>query len=274
VSPARVVSAIGAEASATLRDTAKVIAWGLVLYGAVALIATRFSATAIGSLALQMVVAEWGAGRLAVAWSDPTRDLPKFGDIAGRIGRGAAMAFVAAGLVIVFGLATHGLSAHANALEPSQLGVGLFSAALAAARDELLLRGIPLRAFRHVGPTSLLLLVAGGAAAAAEYGLLASTAEGIPAAQLVIAGLSGIVFASLWIRDRGGWLAFGAHTAWTLATGAMIGGGILDLRPSSGRWGGVALGGDAGFLRSPAMAAALVPIAAFAVVWSRRAPKS
>jgi hypothetical protein len=270
MSRAGVVNALGADASATLRDAAKVVGWGLVLYGVVALIAARFSATAVGALALQMVVAEWGAGRLAVAWSDPTRDPPRAGDVARRIGRGAAMALVAAGFAVAFALATRGLSAHANAVGPSQLGIGLFSAALAAARDELLLRGIPLRAFRQIGPPPLLLLVAGGAAAAAEYGLLATTPAGVHEAELVIAGLSGVVFASLWLRDRGGWLAFGAHTAWTFATGGMIGGGLFDLRASPGSWGG----GDAGFVGSPAMAAALVPVAVLAVVWSRRDPRA
>jgi hypothetical protein len=252
---------MGADTSATLQDTAKVIGWGLVLYGAVGLVGAKLSATSVGSLALQMVVAEWGAGRLAVAWSDPTGDPPKLGAIARRVGQGAVMGLFAAGLVILFALGTHGLSAHANTPEPSQVGVGLFTAALAAARDELLLRGIPLRAFRHACPPLALLLICGGAGAAAEYGVLAG-AEDVHVVRILVAGLLGIVFAALWIRGRGGWLAFGAHVAWALATGGLIRGGLFDLRGSLGAWGG----GDAGISGSLAVAVALVPVALLASI--------
>jgi membrane protease YdiL (CAAX protease family) len=265
----RALHAVGADASATLRDTAKVIGWGLLLYGVVLLIGAKFSTAAIGSLALQVVVAEWGAGRLAVSWSDPKRPPPKLGDVARRIGVGLGAGLVAAAGVVVFGLATHGLSAHANTPEPSQLAIGLLVAALGAVRDELLLRGVPLRAFRHTCPPSVLLLVCGGAGAAAEYGLLAAGAE-VSGVRVVVAALTGIAFASLWMRDRGGWLPLGAHTAWTLVTGGVIRGGLFDLRAAPGAWGG----GDAGLAGSLAMVAALVPLAALAAAWSARASPS
>jgi hypothetical protein len=257
----RATGAIRGDASATLRDSAKVIGWGLVLYGAVALVGAKLSATSVGSLAVQMVVAEWGAGRLAVAWSDPLRDPPKLAAVARRIGQGAAMGLFAASLVVLFALSTHALSAHPNNAEPSQVGIGLFTAALCAARDELLLRGIPLRAFRHACPTVGLLLVCGGAGAAAEYGVLAAAGD-VHGVRVLVAGLLGVVFAALWIKDRGGWVAFGAHTAWTVATGGLIRGGLFDLRSSLGAWGG----GDAGFLGSLAVALALVPVATYASV--------
>jgi hypothetical protein len=258
---ARSIPVIGADPSATLQDTAKVVGWGLVLYGAVGLVAAKLSATSVGSLALQTVLAEWGAGRLAVAWSDPTEDPPKVGAIARRVGHGAAMGVVASGLVILFALGTHGLSVHSNTPEPSQLGLGLFTAALAAARDELLLRGIPLRAFRHACPPLALLLICGGAGAAAEYGVLAGAGD-VHGIRILVAGLLGIVFAALWIRGRGGWLAFGAHAASALATGGLIRGGLFDLRGSLGTWGG----GDAGISGSLAMAVALVPVAVLASI--------
>ena len=263
-------SATAVDVPATLRDTAKVVGWGLLLYAIVLLIGAKFSTAAVGSLALQVVAAEWGAGRLAVSWSDPTRPPPRLGDVARRIGRGAVAGLLAAAAAVVLALTTRALSFHANAAEPSQLGIGLFVAALGAARDELLLRGIPLRAFRRACPTFVMLLACGGAGAAAEYGLLAGSQE-VLGARVVVAGLLGIVLASLWLLDRGGWLALGAHTGWAFATGGVIRGGLLDLRASPGTWGG----GDAGFAGSLAMAAALVPIAAlavgFAVTWSGRA---
>jgi len=259
---------VGPDASARLRDAAKVIAWGLLLYGGVLLVASRLQAKAFGSLALQMVIAEWGAGRLAVAWSDPRADPPTWSAIAKRAGRGGTVGLLAAASVIAFALATHALSASANTPEPGQLGMGLLTAALIGARDELLLRGVVLRAFRKSCPTLALLIICGGAGAAAEYGLLGGNGDGSPA-RLAVAGLLAIVFASLWLVDRGGWLPLGAHTAWTTATGAMIRGGLFDLRSPPTPWGG----GDAGVVGSPATLVALVPVAALAAVWAVRAQK-
>jgi hypothetical protein len=260
--------ALGAQASAKLRDTAKVVFWGLLIYAGAALVGAKLSSRSVGALAVQMVLAEWGAGRLGVSWSDPAQDIPTAAAIARRAGRGALLGLVAATSVIALALGTHALSAHANSPVPSELGIALFTACLVAARDELLLRGIPMRALRNACPPLVILLVCGAAAATAEYGVL-SVAGTVHPAQLAIAGLLGIVFASLWAVDRGGWLAFGAHAMWAFATGGVIRGGILDLRASMGPWGG----GDAGLSGSLVMAVALVPVAGLAMGWSRRAQK-
>jgi hypothetical protein len=264
--------ALGENATAKLRDAARVILWGLVLYGGVALVGSRLTTRSVGALAVQMVLAEWGAGRLGVAWSDPTADIPKLGAIAARGALGAALGIVAATLVVLVALGTHGLSGRANAPVPSELGIALFTACLASARDELLLRGVTLRAFRQTCPLWLVLLVCGGAGAAAEYGAL-SAAGNVQGVHLAVAGLLAIVFASLWTIDRGGWLAFGAHAAWTFATGGFIRGGLLDLRSSAGAWGG----GDAGLSGSLVLAATVLPLTltAFTLTmrWSTRAQK-
>jgi membrane protease YdiL (CAAX protease family) len=259
---------VGPEASARLRDAAKVIGWGLLLYGGVLLVGSKLQAKAFGSIALQMVMAEWGAGRLAVAWSDPAADPPTSAAVAKRAGRGVTLGLAAAGAVLVFSVATHGLVAHANSPAPAQLAMGFITAALVAARDELLLRGIVIRAFRKACPTLALLLVCGGAGAAAEYGVLAGTDAGNPAS-FAIAGLLGVVFASLWLVDRGGWLPLGAHAAWTTATGTLIRGGLFDLRAEATPWGG----GDAGPLGSTAVLVALLPVAALAAAWALRVEK-
>jgi hypothetical protein len=260
--------AVGPEASAKLRDAAKVILWGLALYAGVLLVGSKLQAKALGSLALQMVIAEWGAGRLAVAWSDPAADVPRYSAIAKRAGGGAGFGLLAAASVVVFAVATHGLIAHPNTPEPGQLGMGLVTAALVAARDELLLRGIVIRAFRKACPTLALLLVCGGAGAAAEYGMLAGGADASPT-RLLIAGLLAVAFACLWLVDRGGWMAFGAHAAWTMTTGTVIRGGLVDLRPAVTAWGGR----DAGVLGSLATLVALLPVAAVAVGWLLRSEK-
>jgi membrane protease YdiL (CAAX protease family) len=262
-------SVLGEAASGTLRDTAKVIAWGLALYGAVELVGIKLSAKATGALAAQVVIAEWGAGRLAVAWSDPSAAPPTFGSIAQRAAKGAAAGTLAAALVVAFAVATGAMTVHPNRPEPIELAVGLTTAALVAARDELLLRGVVIRAFRHACPPAALLVICAGAAAAAEYGVLGAPIDGnVP--RLVVAALLGVAFAAVWLRERGAWLAFGAHTGWSLATGAAIRGGLFDLRASSTRWGGT----NAGLEGSLAAVAALVPLAAFAVGWSRRRQKA
>jgi len=261
--------AIGADAAARLRDASKVILWGLLLYGAVAIVGAKLSTRSFGALAVQMVLAEWGAGRLAVSWSDPAEDVPTASAIATRAGRGAALGLLGAGFVVLFALATHGLSVHASSPALGELGIALVTASLAAARDEVLLRGIPLRAFRHACPPLLLLLVCGGAAVAARYGVLTAGGDAVAPADLLVTGFLGVVFASLWVKDRGGWLAFGAHAAFYVATGGVIRGGLFDLRASAGAWGG----GNGGLFGSLAMVLALVPVAAIAMTWSRRAQK-
>ena len=260
-----IARAVGPDASARLRDAAKVILWGLLLYGAVLLVGSKLQAKALGSLALQMVIAEWGAGRLAVAWSDPAADPPTSAAIARRAGRGVTLGLLGGAFVVVFALATHGLVAFPNTPEPGQLGMGGLTAGLIAARDELLLRGVVLRAFRNSCPTLVLLLICGGAGAAAEYGLLGGSGAADPV-RLAIAGLLAMVFASLWLVDRGGWFPLGAHMAWTTATGALIRGGLLDLRSPTTPWGG----GDGGVLGSLATLVALVPLTALAVGWASR----
>jgi len=267
--PMRLEGVLGEAASATLRDAAKVILWGLVLYSVVEFVGIKLSAKATGALAAQMVIAEWGAGRLAVAWSDPSAPMPGFGAILKRAARGAAIGTVAAALVVAFGLATGAMVAHPNRPEFGDLAIGIVSAALVAARDELLLRGVVIRAFRHACPTAVLLAICGGAAAAAEYGALGATLDG-NGIRLIVAAVLGIAFAALWLRDRGAWLAFGAHTGWSLASGTVIGGGLFDLRALNTPWGGA----KAGLPGSLAALTVLVPLAAIAVGWSRRPQKA
>lgn len=54
---------------------------------------------------------------------------------------------------------------------------------------------------------------------------------------LVVAALLGASFATLWLRERGAWMAFGAHTAWALGTTTVVDGGLLQLRWVASRWG-------------------------------------
>ena len=58
------------EAPANLVDATKVVIWGLVFWGAELLAAAVFERNATAMAAAQAAVAEWGAGRMRIAWSE------------------------------------------------------------------------------------------------------------------------------------------------------------------------------------------------------------
>jgi membrane protease YdiL (CAAX protease family) len=253
--------------AAKLRDTAKVIGWGLALYAAIALVSAYMKQNATGALAVQAVVAEFGAGRLAVAWSDPHGKVPTFGGIAHRATMGALLGVAAAVLVTLLATVTRGATLSGTTPAPAMLAVGLLTAALTSMRDELVLRGVVLRAFERSAPAWVALLVCGLAGAAATVGAsLASAGDtfAIPWREALVAGLLAVGFAVLWKKDRGAWLAWGAHTAWLWTTGPASRGGLVDVRWAAGSWGGGEL---------QASGAAVVGLAAVAIAgiaWLRR----
>jgi hypothetical protein len=251
-----------------LRDATKVVGWGLVLCTGVALLGAFLAQKRAGTVAAQAVLAEWGVGRLAVAWSDPNGPLPTAASVMRRAGRGALMALGAAALVLGFALATGAVEPASNVPVWPDVIVGLLMAGLMAMRDELLLRGLVIRAFKNAVSAPVLLLICGAAAAAARYGLATAGANPDPSAawEALASAVGAVAFAALWQKDRGAWLAWGAHTAWYWAMGPMIRGGWFDLRWRAGRWGG----GDAGVEASLAVTIPLIFVAAAAVLWSRR----
>jgi Type II CAAX prenyl endopeptidase Rce1-like len=208
-----------------VRATAKVVGWGLVLWAGVQLAAAIFSRNATAAVAVQAVLAEWGAGRLAIPWSDPSAPVPSWSTIGGRAGRGAVMGILAAALVVGVAVLAHAASFVTSPPSVGLLAVGLVVSVLGAVRDELLLRGIVLRATRGVLPIWAALLVCGAAAAAARFGV-----EG--AIGLVLAGeaIKGAALGAIWVKDRGAWMAVAANTAWTWTIGSVVGGGLLDVR--------------------------------------------
>jgi hypothetical protein len=175
------------------------------------------------------------------------------------------MGFLTCAIVIGFAWATHAATFAPGPPALMMLPTGLIIAGFLAMRDELLLRGIVLRAFEHSASTAVALLVCALAASAAKVGAVLANPEGAPLAplilQAVVAGLLGLAFAALWKRDRGAWLAWGAHTAWLWATGSLAHGGLLDVRWTQGGWGG----GDAGIEGSAAAAVVLAGAAVAAL---------
>jgi membrane protease YdiL (CAAX protease family) len=250
-----------ARAPDVVRDATTVVLWGLVFYAGVQLTGAWLVKQKLAADAVQAALAEWGAGRVGIAWSDADAPPPRWQAIAQRAGRGVALGFTAGVIVLTFALLTRATKIAQNSPAVGQLLVGLLTSILAAVRDELLLRGLVLRALRGVALPLVGIGACGVAAAAAAFG-----AGRTAPAELVIAAVGGVLFASLWQRDRGAWLAVGAHAAWAWTTGSIVRGGLLDVRAVPGVWGG----GDAGIEGSLATLVVLVPLAAAAVVWSRR----
>jgi hypothetical protein len=210
----------------------------------------------------QAVIAEWGAGRLGVAWSDPAQPMPTTGALARRAGLGAGVGLFAAAVVVGFLATTHAVLLERSAPAASMLIVGVVTAGLYAMRDELLLHGLVMRSLVSVDQPVLKVLACGLTSAAAAYGEIGAGAPMAVATQ----GLLGIVFGSLWVRDRGAWPAWGAHTAWLFGTGLLMQGGLFEARVASTPWGGA----DAGPLGGMAAVIALLPLAAGALAGSVR----
>ncbi len=250
-------------AAPTLQDAAKVAGWGLVFWGAVQFAATTvFVRNATAAAAVQAAIAEWGAGRLAIAWSDPLAPMPTWQRVARRAGVGAALGAGAATLVVVSALLTQSARVAEGSFGPGLLVIGLVVSLLTAARDELLLRGVVLRVTRGVLPWWASLAACGAAAAAARLGL-----EGALSLGLLIEALRGVAMGGLWLVDRGAWMAVGASAAWSWTLGSLVGGGVVDVR----------FAGEAGADASPAAlfvvaiaAAGALRAVAVAVLQARR----
>jgi hypothetical protein len=245
-------------APATLADATKVAAWGLVFYGGAQLAAAVFAGNATAAAAVQAVLAEWGAGRMAIAWSDPLAALPTWRGIARRAGKGAAWGAGAAGVLVAGALATRMAALAAGPPAIGSLAVGLLLAALGAVRDELLLRGVVLRTTRGLLPAWAALLACGAVAAAARFGT-----QGGLAAAVLAEGLRGVALGGLWLRDRGAWMAVAASAAWTWTLGSIVHGGLLDVRfaadPDASLPGLVVLGAAAAGALAVTLRAAATP---------------
>jgi hypothetical protein len=171
---------------------------------------------------------------MGIALSDPMAPTPTWRDVGARAARGAGLGLGAAAALVIISLASRRATLVASPFTPGLLVVGLVVSLLTAARDELLLRGVTLRATRGLLPGWARLLACGAAAAAARWGL-----HGVLGVGLVAEALRGAALGGLWVRDRGGWMAIAANAAWTWVLGAVIRGGILDVRSTGDIDGGL-----------------------------------
>ena len=145
--------------------------------------------------------------------------------------RAARGAVVGAALVVTAMIA---VVVHGGALSRGRFTIagallGLFSAGLIAMRDELLLRGVVLRAFRQLLPLPILFLVCGLVGGASRMGDPDATWP-----EITTSAALAIAFTAAWIHDRGGWLAWGMHASWTWITSTLARGILFDTKATTG----------------------------------------
>ena len=234
-----------AESRAAAASAWRVAFWGIGLYAL-----ARLAALLLQSMSMPAAVAH------------PAQPVPTTGAIARRAGIGAGVGVIAAAVVVGFLATTHAVILERTTPAASAIIVAIITAGFYAMRDELLLHGLVMRALVTVDVPILKVLACGLTSAAAAYGELGA-AEPLP---IAVQGLLGIVFGSLWVRDRGAWPAWGAHTAWLFTTSLLMQGGLFEARVFAGTWGG----GDAGPLGGTAAVIALLPLAAGALAGTAR----
>ena len=251
-----------AESRAAAASSWRVALWGIAIFAGTRIVALLLESASLPAAVAQAVIAEWGTGRLGVSWSDPKAPIPTSNAIARRAGLGAAIGVVAAGMVVAFLASTQAIMLERVSPHAAGIIVALVTAGLYAMRDELLLHGLVVRSLVSVPSPVVKVVACGITSAAAAYGEIGASA---PRAVLV-QGLLGMVFGALWVRDRGAWPAWGAHTAWLFTTSFLMQGGIFESRVAASTWGGA----DAGPLGGTAAVVALLPLAFGAIAGSRK----
>lgn len=240
-----------------------VAAWGLVLYAGVRAIQIVLEAQSTAAAVGQAVLVEWGAARLGVTWTEAGTPPPSTLSIARRAAIGALIGLALAATMLVIAVASRAASVeHVHGLELSVLGIGLLTAGLQAWRDELLHHGVVLRALDGTSvPAAGRVLACGATSAGAALGRSDANPRTV-----FVALLLGLVFGALWLKDRGAWRPWAAHTATRWATGTLLSGGVVYARLADNTWAG----GGAGLLGGTAAVVALAPFGILAVVWAAR----
>lgn len=237
----------------------KIAGWGIAIDAAVHVVGTLLESRSLAASMAQAIVTEWGTGRLGVRWTaaedtgeNADAKLPK------RIALGAAVGAATAGLVVGFLVATRAVVLTRGPGALAMTATALLTSGLTAVRDELLLRGVVLRALAGTSSAMPKVLACGLVGAAAAIGEAGNVGPGI-----MVELILGFAFGALWIHDRGAWLAWGAHTSWLFVNALLLGGGVFEARVAATSWGG----GSAGPLGGMAAVVALLPIASASILW-------
>lgn len=242
-----------------------VAVWGVLIFVGCRVIEVFLEAQSMAGYVGQAVLVEWAASRLGVPWS-PAGSVMTTGLIARRIaigvGVGVTVALTLFGILVLSGGAAVERAAHAEA---AVLAIGFATAAILAWRDEVLFHGVTLRAIDGMtnGGAAPLhkVLACGLTSAGAALGRSDATPKTVIAAALL-----GILFGTLWVRDRGAWQPWAAHMAFRWTTGTILAGGIVHHRLAANAWAG----GDTGMLGGTAATVALMPLAVLALVYTVR----
>ncbi len=247
------------EQSASTRAAARVALFGGMLFFGVALLGALLANMPLAALVAQAVAAEWGMGRLGLAWSDPLAREPTAKDIATRLGRGALLGMAPAAVILEWLHLTHTCDIAPSSFAWSSIGLGVMSATLTAVRDQILLVGLSRRVLVHVDHALPRMLAAGALFAARSY-----SSETATWPEVIASFCFGAFAAAIFQRDRSAYGAVGMNIGWLLATQTLFHGALLDVRtlPS------LLSGGDAGM--GGGMAAAIVLGLCAVVAW--RAP--
>jgi membrane protease YdiL (CAAX protease family) len=225
------------------------------------LVGSFLGGQAIGAAGVEAAIAEFSTGQLGVAWSDPHAPPQRAKQAAMRAVRGAAFGIAVAALVIALAFTTRAAHVTREGVSVRALLTGLLLPGLVAVREELFFRGLVLRVL-STARREAQLVACGLASIAAALG---ATDSGINLAQIAVAGLSGVAFGAIWQRERGAWMAWGAHAAWLWAMQA--GTTAFDIAGTTWAGGNAGLGG--GYVAVP-----VVTIAAIAAIfWAFRRPE-
>jgi hypothetical protein len=221
---------VKADPKAALKDRARVVGWGVAIAAAVQGAAAYLAQNHTGAVIAQVVIAEFGTSRLGVAWSDPLAPMQTGAELARRALRGVGFGAAAAVILLGASILAHVASVATGTFGVAPLLVGLVISVCAAARDELMLRGLVLRALGPNAKLPVQLFVCGLAGAAFRFGALTDATLAATFASVAFSFAASVAFASLWLRDRGAWLAVGANAAFTFVTGPVAQGALLDVR--------------------------------------------
>ena len=205
---------------------AKKLATLLAGEAAVSLASSLLARTSLLALVVETVIAEVSTSRLGVEWQRPTSRT------SASVGKGVAFGLGLAALVMTASLALNHGEIVGNRPVLATLAVAAVTALLAAVRDELLLRGGPIRLVLAASPTNarpgwtsaqmIIVCTAIGAAHAASESF---------AAQDIVAGAAiATIFAALWCVDDSALRPVAAHAAFAFAESGLVGSGVLDLR--------------------------------------------
>ncbi len=238
---------------------------GLLLFFATQAVARILETRSMAATALPAVIAEWGARRLGVTWTDDDSIGLPHRSPARRIFVGATLGTMAIGVVAGFTVATGAAVLVRTSVTTSVLVMGLVTALLDAMREEMLFRGVVLRAV-GTAPSPLFRVIATGViSAAAALGTPDATPERV-AVGLVL----GLFFGALWVRDRGAWMAWSAHAAWLFGQELLFEGSVFRAHLAPTRWAG----GTHGMLDGRAAVVAVLPLATWALAWAALATPS